>query len=151
MLTNAKRTVCRKNFRWRNQSNNADASGNANETETVVDVHAQRGGICSASVPVRWHALYLQVTWEEVQEVTVATEIAIRIRTRQWSCQHGTVHEIIPPGQPLDTETRAFVEPRFGHDFSHLPVHSDARATESGAEHERARQHRSSQWSGGRG
>ena len=41
------------------------------------------------------------------------------------------VHEIIPPGQPLDTETRAFVEPRFGHDFSHVPVHSDARATES--------------------
>jgi hypothetical protein len=24
------------------------------------------------------------------------------------------------PGQPLDAETRAFVEPRFGHDFSHV-------------------------------
>ena len=48
MLTNAKRTVCRKNFRWRYESNNADASGNANETETVVDVHAQRH--CSAIV-----------------------------------------------------------------------------------------------------
>lgn len=28
------------------------------------------------------------------------------------------------PGQPLDTETRAFMEPRFGYEFSHLPVQS---------------------------
>lgn len=35
------------------------------------------------------------------------------------------------PGQPLDTATRAFFEPRFGHDFSHVRVHSDARAAEA--------------------
>jgi hypothetical protein len=34
-------------------------------------------------------------------------------------------------GQPLDRETRAFMEPRFGHDFSHVRVHTDARASES--------------------
>src|SRR5215470_13131879 len=29
------------------------------------------------------------------------------------------VQEVLrSPGQPLDTETRAFMEPRFGHDFS---------------------------------
>src|SRR2546422_7605840 len=27
------------------------------------------------------------------------------------------------PGQPLDAGTRAFMEPRFGHDFSHVRVH----------------------------
>jgi hypothetical protein len=32
------------------------------------------------------------------------------------------------PGQPLDAATRAFMEPRFGHDFSTVRVHSDARA-----------------------
>jgi hypothetical protein len=35
------------------------------------------------------------------------------------------------PGQPLDTQTRAFMEPRFGHDFSRLRVHTDAKAAES--------------------
>jgi hypothetical protein len=42
------------------------------------------------------------------------------------------VHEVLEsPGQPLDTETRAFMEPRFGHDFSHVRVHNDAKAAES--------------------
>ncbi len=42
------------------------------------------------------------------------------------------VHEVLgSPGQPLDTATRAFMEPRFGHDFSRVRVHADARAAES--------------------
>src|SRR5262245_27738529 len=35
------------------------------------------------------------------------------------------------PGQPLDNATRAFMESRFGHDFSQVRVHTDARAAES--------------------
>jgi hypothetical protein len=35
------------------------------------------------------------------------------------------------PGQPLDTETRSFMESRFGHDFSQVQVHTDTRAAES--------------------
>ena len=35
------------------------------------------------------------------------------------------------PGQPLDAGTRALMEPRFGYDFSHVRVHTDARAAES--------------------
>jgi hypothetical protein len=31
-------------------------------------------------------------------------------------------------GAPLDPATRAFMEPRFGHDFSQVRVHTDARA-----------------------
>jgi Domain of unknown function (DUF4157) len=34
-------------------------------------------------------------------------------------------------GQPLDAATRAFMEPRFGHDFSHVRVHADEKAAES--------------------
>jgi hypothetical protein len=42
------------------------------------------------------------------------------------------VHEVLrSPGQPLDPATRAFMEPRFGHDFSHVRVHTDPRAAES--------------------
>ncbi len=42
------------------------------------------------------------------------------------------VHEVLrSPGQPLDPATRAFMEPRFGYDFSRVQVHTDARAAES--------------------
>lgn len=44
------------------------------------------------------------------------------------------VREVLrSPGQPLDAETRAFMEPRFGHDFSQVRIHTDARAAESAA------------------
>jgi hypothetical protein len=42
------------------------------------------------------------------------------------------VHEVLrSPGQPLDAATRAFMEPRFGHDFSGVRVHTDVKAAES--------------------
>ena len=42
------------------------------------------------------------------------------------------VHEVLrSSGQPLDAETRAFMEPHFGHDFGKVRVHTDARASES--------------------
>ncbi len=42
------------------------------------------------------------------------------------------VHEVLhSPGQPLDAQTRSFMEPRFGHDFSGVRVHTDVRAGES--------------------
>jgi hypothetical protein len=34
-------------------------------------------------------------------------------------------------GEPLDSATRAFFEPRFGHDFSKIRIHHDARASQS--------------------
>lgn len=36
-------------------------------------------------------------------------------------------------GSPLDNETRSFMEPRFGYDFSQVRVHTDARASDSAA------------------
>jgi hypothetical protein len=42
------------------------------------------------------------------------------------------VHEVLrSPGQPIDLAARAFMEPRFGHDFSQVRVHTDAMAAES--------------------
>ena len=42
------------------------------------------------------------------------------------------VHEVLrSPGQSIDPATRAFMEPRFGYDFSGVQVHTDARAAES--------------------
>jgi hypothetical protein len=42
------------------------------------------------------------------------------------------VHDVLrSPGQPLDAASRAFMEPRFGYDFSRVRVHSDSRAAKS--------------------
>ena len=42
------------------------------------------------------------------------------------------VHEVIQsPGKPLDTDTRALMEPRLGHDFANVRVHTYTRAAES--------------------
>src|SRR5574337_1117725 len=35
------------------------------------------------------------------------------------------------PGQPLAPEARAYMEPRFGHDFGKVRVHTDTRAADS--------------------
>lgn len=43
-----------------------------------------------------------------------------------------SVHDVLrSPGQPLDPATRAFMEPRFGHDFSHVRVRSGTAAEQS--------------------
>src|SRR5690242_18758815 len=42
------------------------------------------------------------------------------------------VHEVLKsPAQSLDARTRDFMEPRFGHDFSGVRVHTDAGAAAS--------------------
>ena len=42
------------------------------------------------------------------------------------------VHDVLSsPGQPLDPATRSFMEPRFGHNFSGVRVHTDGRAAAS--------------------
>jgi hypothetical protein len=40
-------------------------------------------------------------------------------------------HALSSAGRPLDPATRAFMEPRFGQDFSHVRMHSDAVAERS--------------------
>jgi hypothetical protein len=42
------------------------------------------------------------------------------------------VHDVLSaPGQALDADTRAFFEPRFGHDFRNVRVHSSSEAQQS--------------------
>jgi hypothetical protein len=44
------------------------------------------------------------------------------------------VHDALrSPGQPLDSATRAFFEPRFGYDFSHVRLHTDKEAAAAAA------------------
>ncbi len=40
------------------------------------------------------------------------------------------VHDVLrSPGRPLDIQTRAYFEPRFGHDFGEVRVHTEERAS----------------------
>jgi hypothetical protein len=56
----------------------------------------------------------------------------LELETRNSGGVPPIVHEVLrSPGQPLDAETRAFMEPRFGHDFSRVRVHTDSNAAES--------------------
>jgi Domain of unknown function (DUF4157) len=55
-----------------------------------------------------------------------------RIQAERVNAVPPIVHEVLrSSGQPLDASTRAFMEPRFGHDFSNVRVHADGRAAES--------------------
>jgi hypothetical protein len=63
-----------------------------------------------------------------------------RLDTLQRSAvNNSTTHEVPPivhevlrsPGLPIDTSTRAFMEPRFRQDFSHVRLHTDAKAAAS--------------------
>ena len=71
--------------------------------------------------------------------VTGAVDAPLKPQTvtpvRSLSSSHSAppiVHEVLESsGHPLDGETRAFMEPRFGYDFSRVRVHADARAGES--------------------
>jgi hypothetical protein len=46
-----------------------------------------------------------------------------------------SVHRVLgEPGAPLDRQTRSFMEPRFGHDFSAVRVHTGGQAAQSARE-----------------
>lgn len=65
---------------------------------------------------------------KKLQRKTRSSELG----TRNDSVIPPIVHEVLhSSGQPLDAATRAFMEPRFGHDFSQVRVHTDSKAAES--------------------
>src|SRR5713226_1800710 len=75
---------------------------------------------------------------EECTECKAKREAAIQRRVANQGASPTTntapsiVHNVLrSPGQSLDAGTRAFMEPRFGQDFSHVRVHTDAKAVES--------------------
>ena len=69
----------------------------------------------------------------------IATEALARRKATAHGAEVGTappiVNEVLAsPGQRLDAATRAFFEPRFGHDFSSVRVHAGTAAAQSANE-----------------
>ena len=74
---------------------------------------------------------------EGIQRTSLSSPIsAVAQRAEDGETQTADVSGIVQQGlsgggQPLDSQARAFMEPRFGHDFSQVRVHTDARASQS--------------------
>ena len=66
-----------------------------------------------------------QVMQEKVQKQSTTPDVGDRRAPESVS------RALRSPGQPLDTSSRGYFEPRFGHDFSGVRVHSDAGAAQS--------------------
>ena len=87
---------------------------------------------------------------KETDEENTATAPLVQRKINANSAGIGSVPPVVhdtlsSPGQPLDATTRAFFEPRFGHDFSKVRIHAghqasvaarsvDARAFTSGSD-----------------
>ena len=60
------------------------------------------------------------------QHISVLREA---VSTQTEATAPSLVREVVnSPGRPRDVGTRAFMEPRFGHDFSRVRVHADAKS-----------------------
>ena len=66
-----------------------------------------------------------QMMQEKVQKQSTALDVGDR------RAPESVRAALRAPGQPLDTSSRGYFEPRFGHDFSRVRVHSDAGAAQS--------------------
>ena len=101
------------------------------------------GGVCHIC-PRRVHAKRAEDQLGDENEHEATGEIERMMRTLPAQMKRYAISRIEPtfvpplvqealhsPSQPLDTATRAFMEPCFGHDFSSVRVHTDARAAQS--------------------
>jgi hypothetical protein len=62
---------------------------------------------------------------EEEEEMIQAKEVPGQLPTVSPTLE-SRINNLKSAGQPLDTATRSYFEPRFGHDFSHVRVHRDS-------------------------
>jgi hypothetical protein len=65
---------------------------------------------------------------EEEEEVVQTKRAGSKVPTVTSSVEAAISECATGGGEPLDAATREFMEPRFGHDFAHVRVHTDARA-----------------------
>jgi hypothetical protein len=69
---------------------------------------------------------------EDEEKIMQAKELPGQVSVTEYQEVPSIVREVLrSPGQPLDPATRAFMEPRFGHDFSNVRVHSSSTAEKS--------------------
>jgi hypothetical protein len=90
----------------------------------------------SANQVMRMPAPETAPTFAQVQLSRKSEEEKVQNRSTALEVHDRTALESVrealrSPGQPLDASSRGYFEPRFGHDFSRVRVHSDAGAAQS--------------------
>src|SRR5258708_4159703 len=83
-----------------------------------------------------------QATRTKKTVITEARITSLRISTRRQQDEQTETTEAMPTaaaeqspaGSPLDPETRRLMERRFGHDFSQVRIHTDARSAAAARE-----------------
>jgi len=88
----------------------------------------QRKCACGGSVEVEEECAECKAKREAALQRSVGNQATPSVATTVPPIVHDVLRS---PGHPLDADARAFMEPRFGHDFSQVRVHSDAKAAES--------------------
>lgn len=101
------------------------------EEEEEGEGEIQTKPIASQITPLVQRQVEPEEEKEEEEEETVQTKEVPGKTPAVSPTIESYTHSLRGGGQPLDRETRAFMEPRFGHDFSQVRVHTDAKATES--------------------
>ena len=65
-------------------------------------------------------------SWGHLQRKSAGSRNAVSLHP---AVGHTVDHALRSPGQSLDAATRAFMEPRFGHDLSQVRIHADQSAS----------------------
>lgn len=106
---------------------------------TSADPNAPIAGGTELTLPTGWERVKALSTGTSPDITGTSGNVWERAKQLQRSAE-GMPPAFIPPivrevvhspGQPLDPNTRAFFESRFGHDFRKVRVHTDSKATES--------------------
>ena len=108
------------------------------EADAVADRVMRMAGVQSPAAPAEPVLQLKRATYEGEDDEekllqTKAESSSPAAQSSQGSSSaRSSVHAALnAPGQPLAAETRAFFEPRFGHDFSGVRVHTGATAEQS--------------------
>ncbi len=97
----------------------------ADQVMRMADSQLQRTGACGGGRP-KCKAEQLDQEHKLLQTKTVSANDDEKIIAPP------IVHKVLrSPGQPIDSATTAFFEPRFGYDFSQVRVHTDGCAAEA--------------------
>lgn len=92
----------------------------------------QSGGHALAITPVAAHQAQRKCAECEEEEEGGTLQRKENVGVEFPAVAPPIVHETVNSlGQPLDATTRAYFEPRFGHDFTRVRLHTDSRAAES--------------------
>ncbi|MCY7272246.1 MAG: DUF4157 domain-containing protein [Phormidesmis sp. CAN_BIN44] len=98
----------------------------------------QRKAIANQITPLVQRQVLPEMEEEEeevIQTKTIDNQVSPSTPTRESSEAPPSVHKVLSsPGQPLDPVIRAFMEPRFDHDFSRVRIYSGGAAEQSARE-----------------